>query len=182
MWSYLLGAKTLGNKCSVRVRIFSWKKSCGSELPRRAQATSSLSNKERMTINLSERNKRSRQPRETPVAFPLALTMTDGLRAQTGKPPLFAQLESTPFADFRGRRRRCLFKILAHWTLEKVIMTLWHIGVALAPLCHFPSSLIYPIVWTRNCIFHQPLYSGNDHFNGFKMLCCFASLGPFPSR
>lgn len=79
-------AKTLGNKCSVRVRIFSWRKGCESELPRRAQAISSLSNEERTTINLSERNKWNRQPREAPVAFPFALTMTDGSRAQTGGP------------------------------------------------------------------------------------------------
>lgn len=138
MWSYLLGAKTLGNKCSVRVRIFSWKKSWGSELLRRAQATTLLSNKDGMTINLSERVYQNRQPKETPVACPFALTMTDGLRAQTVRPLLFAQLESTPFADFWRRRGRCLFKILARWALEKVIMALWYIRA------RRPLSSVFP--------------------------------------
>lgn len=51
-----------------------------------------------------------------------------------------------------------------------------------APLFCFPSSLVYPIVWKQGFKFHKPFYSGNDCFNVFKMVCCFASLGLAPSR
>lgn len=85
------------------VKRFLVEKCYGSELLRRAQATSSLSNKERMTMSLLKRDRLSRQPRETHVAFPFDLMMTDRLRTKHRDPSLFAQLENTPFTmSFAG--------------------------------------------------------------------------------
>jgi hypothetical protein len=68
----------------VTLRNFLLENDWGPGLPRKAQTTSSLSNKEKMTFNALKRDKLSRQPRETHEAFPLNLIiMTDWLRTQT---------------------------------------------------------------------------------------------------
>lgn len=155
---------------------------CGSELPRRAQATSSLSNKERMIINPSKRDRLCRQPRETHAAFLFDLMMTDRLRTKHRGPSLFAQLENTPFPMISEGESGSAYLKSWHTEHYRRSSRLYGVSGLVGPSFSFPSSLIYPVVWMQNFKFHKPFYSGSNSFNVFKMICCFASLGLVPSR